>query len=225
MTAIDKHPYYGIKRFPRDSVFNFLEPLDALGRKSYDQQTSPQGELVRRDRFVPRYDALFPEYILTAIQTETLIRDISPITNDVSGTPHGRKTHPRGAAPPTVWITEANLDPTGADPSDPTNPGGSIARLTRRDVEHLQAKAALRYYTAFVNKGVSAVHLFAVKGGATLSLVNPGFFERLRRSGGQYPGADAGGETPRAVRRLVRGAVRSRASHADATAVASCGVG
>jgi hypothetical protein len=204
LTAIDKHPYYGIKRFPRDAVFNFLQPLDALGRKSYEEEHSPEGELVRRDRFVPRYDALFPEYILTAIQTESMIRDLSPITTNVTGTPHGRKTHPRGAAPPTVWITEANLDPTGADPSDPGNPGGPIVRLTRRDVEHLQAKAALRYYTAYVNKGVSAVHLFAVKGGARLSLVNPGFFTRLRRNGGRYPGADAGGETPRAVRRLVR---------------------
>jgi hypothetical protein len=204
LTAIDKHPYYGIKRFPRDSVFNFLEPLDARGRRSYTQKTSPQGELVRRDRFVPRYDALFPEYILTAIQTETLIRDLSPITTPVSGTAHGRKTHPRGAKPPTVWITEANLDPTGADPSDPSNPGGPNVKLGRADIQHLQAKAALRYYTAFVNKGVSAVDLFAVKGGATLSLVNPRFFARLRSSGGKYPGADAGGEMPRAVRRLVR---------------------
>jgi hypothetical protein len=204
LTAIDKHPYYGMKRFPRDSVFNFLEPLDALGRKSYRQTTSQTGELLRRDRFVPRYEAFFPEYILTAIQTETLIRDLSPITTSVSGVPHGRRTHPRGSAPPTVWITEANLDPTGADPSNPRNPSGSTVRLTRRDVQHLQAKAALRYYTSFVNKGASAVHLFAVKGGATLSLVSPSFFERLRRSGGRYPGADVGGPTPRAVRRLVQ---------------------
>jgi hypothetical protein len=205
LTAIDKHPYYGIKRFPRDAVFDGIEPVDAVGNTSYDEQKSPEGELARRDRFVPTYEVLFPEYILTAIQTETLIRDLSPITTEVYGTPHGRLTHPPGGPPPTVWITEANLDPTGADPRDPSNPGrGPIDRLDSRDVQHLQAKAALRYYTAFVNKGVAAVHLFAVKGGATLSLVNPGFFERLHRSGGQYPGADAGGETPRAVRRLVR---------------------
>ena len=224
LTAIDKHPYYGIKHFPRDSVFNFLEPLDALGKKSYSQQTPQQGELVRRDRFVPRYDALFPEYILTAIQTETLIRDISPITTDVSGTPHGRRTHPPGATPPTVWITEANLDPTGAGPRDPSKPGRPIRPLGRRDVEHMQAKAALRYYTAFVNKGVSAVHLFAVKGGATLSLVNPGFFERLKRSA-RYPGDDAGGETPRAVHRLVRAFAGAVPLDADATALAPRRVG
>jgi hypothetical protein len=208
LTAIDKHPYYGIKRFPQDSVFNAIEPIDALGRRSYDEQKSPQGEAMRRDRFVPRYESLFPEYILTAIQTETLIRDLSPITTDVYGIQHGRRTHPGGGRPPTVWITEANLDPTGADPRDPSNPGrGPIDRLRPQDVRHMQAKAALRFYTAFVNKGVSAVHLFAVKGGATLSLVNPGFFERLHRSGGRYPGADAGGATPRAVRRLVRALV------------------
>jgi hypothetical protein len=76
-----------------------------------------------------------------------------------------------------VWITEAGLDPSSA----PT-------ALGPRDVRHLHAKAALRYYTAFVNKGVSAVHLFAVNGG-NLTLVRPG-----------EPG---GGETLQAVRRLA----------------------
>ena len=43
LTAIDKHPYYGIKRFPQDAVFDGIAPLDALGQWSFDEQTSPQG--------------------------------------------------------------------------------------------------------------------------------------------------------------------------------------
>jgi hypothetical protein len=52
----------------------------------------------------------------------------------------------------------------------------------------LHAKAALRYFTAFINKGVSAVYLFAVKGG-NLALVRPE--------------EKGGGKTMRAVRRLT----------------------
>ena len=45
-----RHPYYGIKRFPQDAVFDGIAPLDALGQWSFDEQTSPQGQPVRRDR-------------------------------------------------------------------------------------------------------------------------------------------------------------------------------
>ncbi len=133
-------------------------------------------------------------------QTEHMVRDISPITTDVYGTPHGRRT----GHGPTVWITEANLDPTGADPSNPDNPGGPpLGQLTAGDVSRLHAKAALRYYTAFANKGVSAIHLYAVKADENLALVDPSFFSSLKASGSAYPGDAAGGVTPRAVGRLA----------------------
>ena len=38
--------------------------------------------------------AFFPEYWLSGLQTETLIRDLSPVTTYVYGTPHGRHTAP-----------------------------------------------------------------------------------------------------------------------------------
>ena len=208
LTAIDKHPYHPIRRFPANAVFDSVAPLDARGKRA-GKQAPAANQLPRlEDEFVPTYEAFFPEYTLTAIQTETLIRDLSPITTEVRGTPHGRSTHPPGGSPPEMWITEANLDPTGADPSDPSRPGsGPIDQLREADVHHLQAKAALRYYTAFVNKGVTAVDLFAVKGGHNLSLVDPRFFRALSASGGVYPGDRAGGEMPRAVGRLA-GALR-----------------
>jgi hypothetical protein len=181
LTAIDKHPYYPARRYPQDAEFNAIVPLDANGRRSSTERRQPSGEPIRRDRFVPEYVSFFPEYALSAIQTETLIRDLSPLTTDVYGTRHGRRTGPAGAPPPTVWITETGLDPSSA-----------TTRFSRRDVGHLHAKAGLRYYTAFVNKGVSAVYLFAAKGG-NLALVRPG--------------AAGGGETLRAIRRLA-GALR-----------------
>jgi hypothetical protein len=194
LTALSKHPYKDMQHFPRDTRVDGVSPLDALGRTDFSERGAPSGGVLRKDRFMPRYDAWFPEYFLSAIQTESMIRDLSPITNDVYGTLHGRRASPRGGRAPGVWITEANLDPTGAAP-----PGGVI---TERDRVHLQAKAALRYYTAFASKGVRTIDLFAIKGG-NLALVNGGFFDAVRRAGGAYPGDEAGGEMPRAVRRLT----------------------
>ena len=203
LTALDKHPYYATRRFPASSAPDATKPLDALGRQSYSTATIA-GKPLFRDSFVPRYDAFFPEYILSGIQTETLIRDLSPITTRVYGTPHGRRAHPPGGRAPAVWITEAALDPKGANPADPGAVGsGPAGRIKPGDVRHLHAKAALRYYTAFVNKGVSAVHLFAAKGGR-LALIDPSFFSRAAKAGGAYPGAAVGGEVTRAVGRLGR---------------------
>jgi hypothetical protein len=194
ITALSKHPYYSLRRFPDDAVFDAITPLDARGRPSFKGQEK-NGQPVRRDRFVPDYTAFFPEYILTGIQTESMIRDLSPITSDVNGTPHGRKTHPPGGPAPQVWITEANLDPTGADASSPGAVGsGPGERLAEPDRLRLQAKAALRYYTAFANKGVSAIDLFAAKD-PSLGLIDPRFFTNLSGSGGP---------TPVAVGRLAR---------------------
>jgi thrombospondin type 3 repeat protein len=201
LTALSKHPYRNMRRFPQDSGNDApgIRPLDALGRVdgTYDGATNRWS-----DNFAPIYDAFFPEYYLNAIQTEHFIRDLSPITTDLYGTPHGRFTGPAGGQPPTMWVTEWNMDPSGADPSNPANAGGPpLSRLTDGDVRHMQAKAVLRFLTAWVNKGVSAVHFFAVKQG-NLALVDPGFFTALHQGGGAYPGDDLGGETMMAVRGL-----------------------
>lgn len=53
LTAIDKHPYYGLKRFPRDAVVNGIAPLDARGHGSYKETPVPGAAPIRRDRFIP----------------------------------------------------------------------------------------------------------------------------------------------------------------------------
>jgi hypothetical protein len=200
LTAIDKHPYINMRRFPKDSANDApgIRPLDALG---HTDGTRDSASNRWRDNFVPTYDAFFPEYYLTGIQTENLVRDLSPITTEINGTPHGRLTKPKGGRAPTMWVTEWNMDPSGADPSNPANVGGPpLAHLTNGDVRHMQAKAVLRFLCAWVNKGVSAVDFFAAKA-QNLALVDPVFFTALKR--GRYPGDRSGGETLGAVRRLV----------------------
>jgi hypothetical protein len=157
VTALDKHPYAGPITFPGSARFNGVRPLDALG--NVDGWQDPQGRW--HDNFIPGYVAYFPEYFLTAIQTETAIRDLSPITTSVYGTPHGRSTHPAGGSPPTLWVTEAGLDP---------------ARVPAAVLPRFQAKETLRYAIAWLNKGASAVYFYAAfsPGWGIVDLAAPG---------------------------------------------------
>jgi hypothetical protein len=150
LTAIDKHPYEGMYSYPVDQKYNNQRPVDALGDP--DGFTDPFGAW--HDSFIPFYRAFFPEYFLSGIQTEYLERDLSPITSTISGVAHGRDTESAGAtAPPRVWVTETNINPSAAN------------ALTTADKWHLKAKAALRTLSAFVNKGVSGLYFYAVNDG------------------------------------------------------------
>lgn len=172
LTALDKHPYQGPLDFPAAATFDANRPVNALGR--------PEGSRVGgawRDTMLPRYRAFFPEYFLSGIQTETMVRDLSPITTTIGDVAHGRATKPPGASPaPKLWITETGLAPgrTGIE--------GAAAR------RRLQAKATLRALVAFVNKGVSALHFYAVTDG-DWAMVDPA--------------ARGGGETMLALRHLT----------------------
>jgi hypothetical protein len=176
LTAIDKHPYAALRVFPRDAVFGHERAIDALGLVSAKRV---EGRWI--DRFVPRYTAFLPEYALTAIQTESLVRDLSPYTTRIYGVPHGRYTHPPGGPPPQVWVTEWNLDPGDA------LAGGDAGPLTAAE-RHLQAKAALRALVAYVNKGVGAFYYYAALD-QRLGLIDPN--------------APGGGETIQAISRLL----------------------
>ncbi len=153
VTAIDKHPYHeepyafpGAQPFPANQ-----RPVNALG--------TPEGSVDQNgnwhDSFAPTYTAFFPEYLLSGIQTEFLERDLSPTTTYIGSTAHGRTTKPAGATTaPQDWITETNIDLAS-----------SPKALTTADKWHLQAKATLRTLSAYVNKGVSALYLYAVGDG------------------------------------------------------------
>lgn len=153
LTAMDHHPYAGRKVFPRDAVINGNMPFNALGQPDgwRDKQHNAH------DNWIPSYTAFFPEYYLTAIQTETLIRDLSPIATPIYGAMHGRFTHPAGSPPVQNWITEVSLDPSGI-------PASVLPRF--------KAKEALRYITSYVNKGANALYLYSAGDGAS-AFVDP----------------------------------------------------
>jgi hypothetical protein len=198
LSALSKHPYKGVRHFPQDAQKDGIRPIDAFGNTA---GTSPSPNVWLPD-FTPQYTALFPEYYLTQIQTETLIRDLSPITTTVTSakTPHGRFTHPDGSAPPQLWLTEVNLDSSGVDLSTPGDTTLVGQGLTTADVRRFQAKTVLRYLSSYVNKGAGALYFYAAKAG-NLSLVDPSFFAEVSR--GRDPGTAAGGVTTDALRRLT----------------------
>jgi hypothetical protein len=190
LTAIDKHPYAGWEPFPGAAQINGIRPLNGLG----ELEGWADGEGQWHESFTPSYDAFFPERPLSALHTETLVHDLSPYPSLVNHVEHGRLTHSDGGSPPTMWITEVNLDPA----SGPVR----ATAMTTRDVRHIATKNALRYLTAYVNKGVTALHFYAANAG-NLSLVDPAFFTALKAAPSVYPGEAAGGETMAAVRRLT----------------------
>src|SRR5215207_8806945 len=198
LTALSKHPYLygGMRRFfPGGAVVDETRPLNALGEVDGLQQANGDW----RESFTPTYDSFHPEYYLWAthkvqryygfpIQMDHLVRDLSPITTTLNGVTHGRFTQPAGGAPPGMWITEMNIDPIGVGP-------------TSADRLRFQAKSALRTLVAYVNKGASAVDLFAAKDG-NFGLISDSFYSSLAGSGA-YPGDSAGGIVMDSVRRLM----------------------
>ena len=89
MTALSKHLYNGAKQFPAAYREKRIKPLDAFGFRD------TEGGRGFKPLFVPEFQSLFPEYFLTALPTETLVRDIAPITTEIYGLKHGREVGPQ----------------------------------------------------------------------------------------------------------------------------------
>jgi hypothetical protein len=99
---------------------------------------------------MPTYTSAFIDYPTAALQTETQIRDMSPITTDIYGTPHGRYARKVNGqiAPVECWMTETGIAPNEWGITDPAAGW------------QLKAKAALRLFPIFINKGVTALYWF-----------------------------------------------------------------
>jgi hypothetical protein len=163
ISAISKHPYANRKNFPQDEARS--TKIDALGKPT---------------NLTPQYSALFPEYYATAIQTETLLRDAAPFTNDIQGVRHGRYARQVNGrvVPTTVWITE-----TGIAPQE-----NGITDLSRSLA--IKAKTTARYYTFYPNKGVAKIYLYsAASGDLGLGIVRDNFLE-YSRTHNVYPKND-----------------------------------
>jgi hypothetical protein len=141
VNALSKHPYAGRKTFPKDEQGG--TNLNAAGIK---------------DAFVPSYTEMFPEYFGCAIQTETMVRDMGPITTDIYKTNHGRFGRPGN--PCWTWMTEVGIGP---------NENGITDTATALS---LKAKTSLRYYAFYLNKGVENLQIYsATEGNMGLGIV------------------------------------------------------
>jgi hypothetical protein len=196
LTALSKHPYHGLTIYPQGQVINSLRSLGALGQPDYRGGATFADNAY--DRFIPHYSALFPEYFLTALQTETLIRDLSPTTTKISGVWHGRYATGPDGKPRALWITEMNVDLGG---SDLTVPGSNNPppNLDTADVMHILARTTLRTYCAYINKGAPRVYMFATTGG-DLGLVSTQFLDAAA-TGKALP--SSGGPVMDSLRRFV----------------------
>jgi len=169
LTAIDKHPYSRRVQFPQPGRYKDARAVDALGR--VDERQDAEGAW--HDTFSPSYSAFLPEYYLTGIQTEHLVRDLSPLATDLLGTRHGRFTHPPGGRPPVMWLTEFGLD---------------LNQVPAAAMTHVKTKMALRASAAWINKGAGALYFYAVHNGRWA------LFKR---------GAPGGGQVLRALKRFM----------------------
>jgi hypothetical protein len=178
LTALSKHPSPGSKRYPDEYEGHGASPVNALGeRDGFAASGHPA--------FVPEFEALFPENVLTAIHTETVVRDVAPMTTLVYGFPHGRNVGPTGGPPVEKWITEFSMAGQG--------PGQTPA-----DRSHFRAKYILRSLFANLNKGVAREYVDGLGGG--LSLVSEAFMQAVDNSPGTYPGDALGGPVTDALR-------------------------
>lgn len=191
--AIDKHPYSASRVFPGSSDEPGIRPLDALGEPNYSAAAAAAAASQPiRPKFTPTYRIFMPEYLLTGTQTETLMRDLSPITSYVYETPHGARTHPNGGPPPAMWITEDGLDATAAVSNG----------LPPADVPEFQAKTALRLLASYASEGAQAIDLFAADGGPCCQLIPQSFFDAVDANPESYP-ASQGGMTMVSVKRMT----------------------
>lgn len=181
VTALSHHPYAGRKKFPQTNPKGTA--LNALGLKD-------------TSGFQPAYEECFPEYFASALQTETIVRDMAPLTTDIYRVIHGRFA--RQGNPCWCWITEVNYAPGEDGERDPT-----VAL-------RLKTKAITRYFCFYLNKGVERLYLYAAgandpkQGDLELGVLKQEFVERTIKEK-TYPEDDAQWTSPAlaAVRRIV----------------------
>src|SRR5919202_908370 len=168
ITAISKHPYAGRKHYPKEEP-DGNRSINALFQED-------------KSAFIPKYSVYFPEYFATALQTETMVRDMGLITSDIFGTKHGRYARVSNGLviPNPVWITEVNISPIEDDPN-----------ITMERSFALKAKTTARYFCFFLNKGVTQVYLYAAEGGdKALGIVQENFLKYAEQPNAAYPAND-----------------------------------
>lgn len=197
-TALSKHLYASPLYFPRNATINGVKPLDALGRSDATGRNAPF-----TPKFTPNFGSAFPEYYLTAIQTESLIRDLSPDTNTIYGVPHGRDVEPPGGSPAEIWMTEYNLNTNTLLPLPTGNQDQYIGGTTEAQRELLQAEIVLRSLVSMVNKGLGREYFYAAAHNPGYELISKSFMNAVDADPATYPAGQSGGDTMTALPRML----------------------
>jgi len=175
INAISKHPYRNRYHFPKDEFKG--QPVNALYQKEDKSVFVP-----------PTYSTFFPEFFATGIQTESIIRDMSPISSKIYKYEHGRNARVINSevVPTSVWITEINMNLIKDEPD-----------ITAERALAIKAKTTARYFCFFLNKGVSQVHLYAAKGKTDrgLGIVKQSFLDYAEENT-DYPTDDTAYTSP-----------------------------
>ena len=204
LTALSKHLYSNAKNYPAEfRVTRGNIPLDVRGTRDTAGARRSSGALT--PRFVPNFQALFPEYFLSALQTASIVRDLAPFATNIYGVAHGRKVKPPHGKPLQVWMTEYNLNPgkgVVVGPDEHTPQTGSQAGLTPADKAHFQTKAILRSLVSMVGKGMTREYFYHAAPGP-LSLIGEEFNTMLATNPNTYPGDQTGGETMTAMKNML----------------------
>jgi hypothetical protein len=168
VTSLSKHPYTHVATYPADEQPETM--INALFAGEHPAL------------FVPTYSLVQPEYAGTAIQTETMVRDMGPSTNDIYGVSHGENARvvDGEVSAVGVMITETGIQPL------------IVGATTTQAALNLKAKDALRTYSFYLNKGVSSVFIYAALGvsDADYGLIQHNF-STYATSNSAYPGNDA----------------------------------
>ncbi len=173
MTALSRHVSAQGKRFPQDANLGATPSVDANGVSNGSLEGDAWVE-----SFTPTYDALFPEQSLTALfppdarRPGQFVRDLSPIaSSDARGAEHVRAALSDGVPLPDVWLTALSTSLGFSDSLGLT--------LTPADRLHLQAKALLRSFSAYVGAGAGLVSIY----GPDLDTVR--YFDLSEPAGGE----------------------------------------
>ena len=180
VSAMSSHPYPPHKQYPHDETSG--RRLDALGQED-------------KSAFLPTYTAYFPEYHGTFLQTESVLRDMGPISNNIGKTVHGRNARVVNGAvlPCPIWFTEVGFLP---------NMNGSSEKAAALAVK---AKAAARTECFFINKGLERLYFYSASSGDNAFGVVQDNFVAYAKTNTTYPVDDTLYISPmlRTIGRLV----------------------
>ncbi len=154
-------------------------PLNALGIADGKPDGKDWHTVVPGSFFVPTFRQSYPEFWLSGMKTETMIRDLQPFPNQMAG--HFRFSHAGNGRHAEVWMTETNCWRLPF-----ANWLIAQQKLSRDDLRlralmhHMGAKATLRLLMMYGHKGLKTATLYTAKGDDLgLGVVSENFYKAL----------------------------------------------